>query len=65
MLATDIMQNQQYKYDESIDKEEAEHQKIIWWNIKGFAMLFNAFLKLSDKIRWKIFHKIPSNYFVI
>ena len=27
--ATDIMQNQQYKFDESIDKEEAEHQKII------------------------------------
>ena len=27
--ATDIMQNQQYKFGESIDKEEAEHQKII------------------------------------
>ena len=27
--ATDIIQNQQYKFGESIDKEEAEHQKII------------------------------------
>ena len=29
VLVTDIMQNQQYKFGESIDKEEAEHQKII------------------------------------
>ena len=27
--ATDIMQDQQYKFGKSIDKEEAEHQKII------------------------------------
>ena len=25
VLATDIMQNQQYKFGETIDKEEAEH----------------------------------------
>ena len=25
VLATDIMQNQQYKFGKSIDKEEAEH----------------------------------------
>ena len=29
VLATDIMQNQQHKFCENIDKEEAEHQKII------------------------------------
>ena len=26
--ATDIIQNQQYKFGEGFDKEEAEHQKI-------------------------------------
>ena len=57
------MQNQQYKFGESIDKEEAEHQKIIWWNFKEFVMFFNAFLRLPDKIRWKIFPKISSNYY--
>ena len=29
VLATDIMQNQQYKFGENIDKEEAEDQKTI------------------------------------
>ena len=29
VLATDIMQNQQYKFGESINKDEGEHQKII------------------------------------
>ena len=63
VLATDIMQNQRYKFGENIDKEEAEHQKIIWLNFKEFVMFFNAFLRLPDKISWKIFHKISSNYY--
>ena len=29
VLAADIVQNQQYKFGEGIDKEEAEHQKTI------------------------------------
>ena len=63
VLATNIMQNQQYKFGKNIDKDEAEHQKIIWLNFKEFVMFFNAFLRLPDKIRWKIFHKISSNYY--
>ena len=63
VLAADIMQNQQYKFGENIDQEEAEHQKIIWLNFKEFVMFFNAFLSLPDKIRWKIFHKISLNYY--
>ena len=63
VLAMANMQNQQYKFGESIDKEEAEHQKIIWLIFKGFVIFLNAFLRLSDKIRWKMFHKISSNHY--
>ena len=61
MLAADIMQNQQYKFGESIDEEEAEHQKIIWRNFKEFDV-FDCIFKTSDKLRQKIFYKISSNY---
>ena len=40
----DIIQNQQYKFGESIDKEEAEHQKIkfdkILRNLRCFRLHF-------------------------
>ena len=44
------MRNQQCKFGESIDKEEAEHQKINWRNFKEFKMFSIAFLKLL--INW-------------
>ena len=40
------MQNQQYEFGESMDKGEAEHQKIISRTFKGFAMFSIAFLRL-------------------
>ena len=43
------MQNQQYKLGESIDKEEAEHQKIIWGKFQKFTMFPIAFLKNKAK----------------